>query len=209
MKKSLFILMILSFWVVCATAQKKNTPSIGYTHPVASVMAFSFKTDDVSKYLGFMHIECDNKNNYWLKMQIIYPYNIKSMVDTDGRPSFGKYSVTKGKHIYLKLLNADILTFTCDYQRQVADSYYNDGHDIHDTYSIYCYFKITKDQMEKLKQSEVRKMRAELKYNVTDMIFIDKVMMNEKISELNYYKDKDSVRKSQQERLNKNPLEGF
>lgn len=213
--KTIHLIFILALFVGSANAQKKRpAATINYNNPIASTWAIKFKTIGPISF-GNLDIECDSKN-YWFKM-VVYndTYNVKGMVE-NGKPTFGKRSVPKGKHIYLKLQNGEILTFTCNFQKQIADSYYVSSHDISDQYTIKSYFNITKEQLEKLRQSDVVKLRAELKYEVTDLGLIgssvkevDAVNLKKSIEILEKRKADYYEKKNQQEKLKKNPLENF
>ena len=140
---------------------------VDYAHPYVSQYAWAFHAG-VGE-LGFMYLETDNHGHTWLKHNVHYIYNAEGLVDSEGKSHLGKYAVNKGKHIYLKLDNDEVITLTCFLMQNVHTDYYVSNVDIHKKYEIYSYFNLDENTIEKLRNHQIVKMRCEMKYEIGDM----------------------------------------
>ena len=125
------------------------------------------------------------------------------MIDEYGKECLGKYNIYKGKHLYLKLANNEIITLTCS---EVIERYsgFKVGHK-----DIYAYFDLSDEIINKLNTNAIMKMRCELKYVIMDMFLEKPVLLRLEFNKLNEeYKNK-IPEVELQNKLKENPLSGF
>lgn len=160
--------------------------------------------------LGFVYIECEKNNTIWLRYQVITPFDVDELVDAQGRHTVGQYTVSQGKNLYFKLDNDEILILKCSLRRKIQNGYYTGNNHIYKQYNYYSYFKLTKEQIQKLKEHEIIKMRAEMKFDVRDIeLSKENKTMAERFDELQIKKNKKSDQEDSQDAINNNPLKGF
>ena len=196
-------IIILSFITINVYGQ------IDYAHPYVEEYVWAFDATPGLGELGFMHIGCDKSGHTWLKHNVHYLYNAEDVVDHDGKECLGTYAVHKGKHIYLKLDNDEIITLTCVSMNMVHNGYYKGSTYVHYKYEIYSYFNIDNKIIEKLKEHQIIKMRCEMKYDVLDMYLHDDLDFNKHYNKFLDTINKKNSTENKQEEINNNPLLDF
>ena len=205
-------MIMLAMSTMAISQTKKGVQSPNYNNPLASVIWCGFNTDDLANHLCIAHLECDSQS-YWIRFEIVYPYNIKEMRDSDGRPTYGKYSISKGKHLYLKLANEEIIKLTCTYQTQKYVDNYISNTGIYKEYDIDSYFLLTSSQIDLLSKdpslSSISKIRMELLYDVIDGTNIDCQDFKTTYNKITGIKEEKLAEKETQRQKNANPLKDF
>ncbi len=210
MKKKVFLLLFCFASVISMVAQKRSQ-NIDYAHPYVSNYGFAFHTtESKSGNLGFIYVECDKTNNIWVKYLVHTPFDVDELVDSQGRHIVGQYTISQGKNLYLKLDNEEIMTLKCSLRRKVHNGYYTGNNSIYKQYDFFCYFKLSAEQLQKLKEHEIIKMRCELKFEVMDMrLDNDKSSFCSKLEELQNKKNEKMEQEKNKDEIKNNPLKGF
>ena len=215
MKKVLLLLIIC---LVCSasadaiTKKKKRTSSFNYYEKqYISNYGYAFHAPDGSiGQLGSIHIECDKNKRCWFKYECGVGYcNVERITDENGREWLGMYSVYKGKHMYLKLDNDEIIALTCKDIKFIHNGYFTGNTDIYKEYEIFSYFDLTQELIDKLRNHKIVKMRCELKYEVLDMVLEEDINLKPKFEEAFNKYDKKVEEETQKNNLKSNPLNGF
>ena len=190
--KKFLILFVCLFYIIQTNA---NT-YWHYNHAYVSKVAFSFEGGDI-------YVECNKDGKYWLRYR--NGFGLSSIYYDSG---INKKDVRTGKHLYLKLSNADILILEC---KEVTSIFYDYEvfTEIWKKYKNYCYFDLSDEQIEKLKKYEIVKMRVELEDEVADIELIKSIKLSDTIEKL----EDQLNRKLEEERRKKeslsNPLKDF
>lgn len=200
MKKILiFLVCLICTTQINAVTRKKSSTSFNYyNNSYVSEFAFFF---DIG---GEIRVECSKNKKYWLSYENGHGYS-----GALGSTGISKKSIPKGKHIYLKLSNDEIITLECKAVTTIHTGYYTGSTDIWKEYTNYCYFDLSKDQIEKLSKYEIIKMRCEQVEGVTDVDLREPVKLYNDIERVGKRVDEKLEEERQQHELNTNPLKGF
>jgi hypothetical protein len=203
--KKIFIVFILCLISICSFGQ-----SINYSYPYVEEYGWAFHVPNKSiGELGFIHIECDNKGNIWLKHNVITPYNVEELVDSEGRHVIAEYAINKGKHIYLKLDNNEIITLTCSLMKKVHSGYYTGNTNIYNQYDIFSYFNLNDEIINKLKNNKIIKMRCEMKFEILDMELKDEISLSKNFDKFQTAILEKKNKEIEKNKIKENPLSNF
>lgn len=216
MKKVLVLLIICLVCSASADAvtkkKKKRTSSFNYYEKqYISSYGWGFKSSDGSlEGWGSIHIECDKNKRVWFRYECGGVLSsVEKITDGNGREWLGKYNVYKGKHMYLKLDNDEIITLTCKDIEFIHNGYFTGNTDIYKEYQIFSYFDLTQDVINKLNEHKIVKMRCELRYEVLDMVLEEDIDLKPKFEEAFNELGKKMEEETQKNDLKSNPLNGF
>ena len=216
MKKVLVLLIICLVCSASADAvtkkKKKRTSSFNYYEKqYISSYGWGFNAPDGSiGQLGFIHIECDKNKRVWFRYECGLGYcQVEKITDDNGREWLGRYNVYKGKHMYLKLDNDEIITLTCKDIKFIHNGYFTGYTDIYKEYQIFSYFDLTQDVIDKLNEHKIVKMRCELRYEVSDMVLKEDIDLKPKFEKAFNELDEKIEEETQKNDLKSNPLNGF
>ena len=205
--KKIVIFFICLFCIAQANAvTKKKARSSSfdyYKNEYVSEYAFSFYVN-MPYGSGEIYVECSKDKKIWLKYQSGYGYS--SVLNESG---ISKECILKGKHIYLKLSNDEVITLECKRVTTIHTGYYTGSTDIWKEYKNYCYFDLSKDQIEKLSKYEIIKMRCEQKKGVVDIELKEPIKLYNDIERASKRTDEKLKEEKQQNELNANPLKDF
>lgn len=204
MKKIVFVIIAL-YLCVCAYSQNEYSSKFARFYvPDSSGSPFPMPVD---AYITIL----DNGDTY-IKIHANNSYNAVEFSD------YQKYAILKGNNLYLKLDNEDILTLTCTRHKVLKDGYVTTENGIFQNYADYSYFPVGVEIIEKLRNSDIIKVRGQFKFEL-----IDGTMQFTPESKINKTKDtfieavqtvqgkyRTAKNNSQtQEILKENPLHGF
>lgn len=191
MKK--FLIFFVCLICTIQTSIAFDYDSDGYVFSYVFFPLQSWEKDSYS-----FRIECNREGNYWLRYS---PH--RSINWTNNR------SILKGKHLYLKLSNAEIIELECkDVTVRLVD-YYVGLTDIYELYANYCYFDLSEDQIKKLKEYEIIKIRGEMKEGTTDIELTGSKKLTNEFNYISKRLEEKLKEEKQQNELNANPLKDF
>lgn len=78
------------------------------------------------------------------------------------------YSIPKGARLYLKLANDDIITLTCEDKKDIKKGYVRGINGTYQGYENCSFFPLDENTIDKLRNFEIVKIRAELKKGIYD-----------------------------------------
>ena len=181
MKKTLLLL------IVCLMAININAKfRYGIFH-----FAWDFYTlqDNEKDKTGACHIQRDDNGVYWLL------HFISSKYDDDKK----KYYIPKGKHLYLKFDDDEVVTLKCELIKKISNIKIR-----------YSFFILDNKTIDKLKTHKLIKMRSEVKDEVIDAEVVnDDILFPNSTDKAIENADKGYNEVIRQRKLKNNPLDGF
>ncbi len=158
MKK--FLILFIAIFALCSSPiySQNEFPF------VESLMLFNLE-------IGSLHIQMDKHGNTWLEHD-----NNQYSKNSNGK--YYRYYIKTGKHLLLKLSNNEIITLKCHHVCTEFRGYGVVTDILYEKHDKLSYFKLTDEQINKLKQFNIIKIRCEFKYNT----LIDATFENDGIS---------------------------
>lgn len=162
MKKIVYTFIVI-FYAISIYAQHPD-----YEHPFASSVVLVGRTHNTKLHPCFIYLECDKVGNYWLKYYVDF-HNEKRVIGGTTN-CYGAFNIKKGKNMYLKLDNDEVLQLKCNKWLVYETGYDIVATSVYTKYLIYSYFLLSKEQIDTLKSHGFCKVRCEFKEQTRDLI---------------------------------------
>ena len=203
--RRIILIMVTLCMNLCLNAQNEYSDSfMRFYIPNSDGTPFPMPVD--------AYVTISEKGETYIKIHANNPNNAAEFSD------YQKYAILKGRNMYLKLDNEEIITLSCSLNKIFKDGFVTTKSSVYQNYADYSYFPIDTAVIEKLKSHDVVKVRGQFKFEIMDgsMQFTteseihktkDNFIKAEQAARRKYNDAKD--RNKVQKTLKENPLHGF